>query len=75
MNQQDLRIATRNVNGILCKKHEIEVLLNTQYINVCLISTTHITNQSCINLRGKLSRTMHPYNQAKGGYSFYQRFH
>lgn len=68
MDQKDLRIATWNANGILNKKHDLEVFMNIQHIDVCLISETHMTNQSHLKLNGyKTYHTTHPDNQARGG--------
>lgn len=68
MNQKDLRIATWNANGLLNRKQELEVFLVTQNIDVCLISETHLTDQSYIKIRGyKVYHTIHPENRAKGG--------
>ena len=46
MDRQDLEIATWNVNGMLNKKHDIEVLVNTHHMDICLIFETHMTNCS-----------------------------
>lgn len=68
MDQCDLRITTWNANGIQNRKQELEIFLNTQNIDVCLISETHLTKQSYLKLRGyKVYHTIHPDNQAKGG--------
>lgn len=68
MDQKDLRIVAWNANGILNKIHDLEVFLNTQHIDVCLISETHMTNQSYLKIRGyKTYHTIHPDNQARGG--------
>lgn len=68
MDLTDLRIITWNANGIINKKDELEVLLNTIKIDVCLISETHFTKQSYFNIRGyKIYHTIHPSNQARGG--------
>lgn len=68
MDQKDLRVATWNANGILNEKHDLEAFLNTQHIDICLISETHMTNQTYIRLRGyKTYHTNHPDNQATGG--------
>lgn len=68
MKQRDLRIATWNANGILNKKEELEVFLNTQNIDICLISETHMTDQSYLKIRRfKVYHTPHPENKAFGG--------
>lgn len=68
MNRKDLRIATWNANGILNRKLELIVFLDTQNIDVCLISETHMTNQCYLKIRGyKVYHTPHPQNQARGG--------
>lgn len=68
MEKSDLRIATWNANGLLKRREEIQIFLNTQKIDVCLISETHFTKQNYLNIRGyKLYHTIHPQNQARGG--------
>lgn len=68
MVRHDLRIAAWNANGLLNRKNELHVFLETQKIDVCLVSETHLTNQSYFKLRGyKTYHTIHPRNQARGG--------
>jgi hypothetical protein len=64
----DLRIVTWNANGILQHQTELQVFLDIQKIDVCLISETHLTKQNYIKLRGYSSYlTAHPENTARGG--------
>ena len=68
MDQKDLRIATWNANGIQNRKQEIELFLKAQDIDICLVSETHLTNQSCLKINGyQVYQTIHPDNKAKGG--------
>ena len=68
MYKKDIRIATWNANGILNKKYELETSLNTQCIDVGLISETHFTKESYIKIKGyKIYHTPHPNNNARGG--------
>lgn len=61
MNQKDLRIAIWNANGVLNKRQELEIFLSTQHIDVCLISETHLTNQSYLKIKGyTVYHTTHP---------------
>lgn len=67
-NKNDLRIVTWNANGIQNRKHDLEVFLNMQNIDVCLISETHSTNHSHLKIHGyKVYQTIHPDNKARGG--------
>ena len=68
MNNTDLRIATWNANGILDKRIELEIFLNIQNIDVCLISETHLTRESFLRIKGyQVYHTYHPDNKARGG--------
>lgn len=68
MTRKDLRIATWNANGLLGKKEELEVFLTGQDIDICLISETHMTNQSYLKIsKYRAYHTPHPDNQASGG--------
>lgn len=68
MDQKDLRIVTWNANGLLNRKQEFEIFMNTQNVDICLISETHFTNHSYLKIKGyEVYHTSHPENQAKGG--------
>lgn len=57
-----------NANGLLRHKEELEILLNSEKIDVCLISETHFTNQSYLSFKNFiLYHTPHPSNKARGG--------
>jgi hypothetical protein len=59
---------TWNTNELLQYKENIIVTLVDQKIDVCLISETHITRESCIKLQGfGVYHTTHPNNCARGG--------
>lgn len=63
-----LKIMAWNANGLLNRIRELEVILNTEMIDICLISETHLTNQSYVKVRGyRLYHTTHPDNVGKGG--------
>ena len=63
-----LRIMAWNANGLLQHQQELQAVLDTEKLDVCLISETHFTNQSFIKFRGyKVYHTTHPENTAKGG--------
>lgn len=65
---EDLRIAAWNANGLLNHQHELQMFLDMQKIDVCLISETHFTQQSFIKMRGyQMYHTIHPLNSARGG--------
>lgn len=66
MNRKGPRIATWIVNGIVSKKREF--FLNTQHIDICLISEIHMTSQSYIQIkRYEICHTIYPDHQVKGG--------
>lgn len=68
MDLTELRIALWNFNGILKRKHEIELFLYSQNIDVRLITETHITNQTYLKFHGYQSyQSINPRNQVKGG--------
>lgn len=68
MNTKDLRIAAWNANGIIQRQQELQAFLDTQKIDVCLISETHLTAQEYIKFRGYITySTAHPQNTARGG--------
>jgi len=63
-----LKIMAWNANGLLQHQQELQVVLDTEKVDVCLVSETHFTKQSYIKFRGyKVYHTIHPENSAKGG--------
>lgn len=63
-----LKIMAWNANGLLKHQNELQVILNIENVDVCLISETHFTNQSFIQLKGyKIYHALHPNNKARGG--------
>jgi len=63
-----LRIMTWNANGLLDHKNELEAILETEKIDICLISETHFTNESYISFKNYSTyHTTHPTNRARGG--------
>ena len=63
-----LKIATWNVNGLAPNKHEVEVLINVHKLDILLISETHFTDQSLINIPNyNIYATNHPDGTAHGG--------
>jgi exonuclease III len=47
-----LKIMSWNANGLLNHQSELQVILDINKIDVCLISETHFTKQSFIKFRG-----------------------
>lgn len=43
-----------NGNGLARHKEELEIVLDLNEIDICLISETHFTNQSYIKFKGYL---------------------
>lgn len=57
-----------NANGLLNHQQELQVVLDINKIDVCLISETHFTKESFVNFKGyAIYHTIHPENSAKGG--------
>jgi hypothetical protein len=57
-----------NANGLMQHQQELQLILDTESMDVCLVSETHFTSQSFIRFRGyKVYHTIHPDNTAKGG--------
>ena len=64
----NLRIMEWNANGLVQHQQELLAVLDTEKIDVCFISETHLTRQSYIKFRGyKVYHTIHPANTARGG--------
>lgn len=47
-----IRIVTWNANGLLQHKSELEIFLEKQKIDICLISETHCTKESYLKIYG-----------------------
>lgn len=63
-----IKILLWNANGIQKQKKELELLLNSQSIDICLISETHLTSQSYFSIPlYETYHTIHPMNCARGG--------
>lgn len=64
----NLKIMEWNANGLLQHQKELQVVLDTEGIDVCLISETHFTKQSYIKFKGyQIYHALHPDNTARGG--------
>jgi exonuclease III len=56
-----------NANGLLQHRQELQAVLDTEKVDVCLVSETHFTKQSYIKIRGyKVYHIIHPVS-GKGG--------
>lgn len=63
-----IRIVIWNANGLSKHKSELEIFLDDQKIDVCLIFETHFTRESNFKILGyKTYHTIHPSNKARGG--------
>jgi exonuclease III len=57
-----------NANGLLQHQHELQAILSTENIDICLIAETHFTKESFIRLQYyNTYHTIHPDNTARGG--------
>lgn len=63
-----LRIMAWNANGLLKHQNELTAVLNMESIDVCLISESHFTKESHIQIKGyKVYHALHPNNTSRGG--------
>jgi exonuclease III len=63
-----LRIAVWNANGLSRRTKEINIFLTTNNIDVLLVSETHVTDRSHINIpHYAIYHTPHPDTKAHGG--------
>lgn len=63
-----LKIMAWNANGLLRHQNELQAVLSTEKIDVCLISESHFTRESFIKIKGyKVYQALHPDNTARGG--------
>ena len=63
-----LRIMEWNANGLLQHQHELQVILCSENIDICLISETHLTKESFIRFKNYSTyHSIHPANTARGG--------
>lgn len=68
MDHNQIRVATWNANGVLNKKQLLETFLIIQNIDVCLLSETHMTRSSELNIIGYICyKALHPSGQPRGG--------
>jgi exonuclease III len=62
-----LKITLWNASGLVQHQQKLQAVLDTEKVDVCLLSETHFTKQS-IKFRGyKVYHIIHPANSAKGG--------
>lgn len=65
---RSLKILAWNCNGLLQHQHELQVVLSTKNIDICLISETHFTKQSYVKFKGyETYHALHPDNCGRGG--------
>jgi exonuclease III len=63
-----LSIAVWNANGVSQRKQEINIFLRTNNIDVLLVSETHVTDRSHINIpHYAIYHTPHPDTKTHGG--------
>lgn len=63
-----LKIMSWNANGLHKHQEELQVILDMNQIDICLISETHFTNKSYFKLKGyQTYHTVHPDDSARGG--------
>lgn len=71
-----LKIMAWNANGLHKHKNELQVVLDIENIDVCLISETHFTKQSHIKFKGyNIYHAIHPDNTARGGSAIIVKAH
>lgn len=65
-----LKIVTWNANGLMQHIEELLVFLNTEKIDICLITESHLTRSSNLNISGYCCyHAIHPADRARGGSS------
>jgi exonuclease III len=63
-----LRALELNVNGLPQKHQELQLFLDEQKIDVCLLAETYLTSQSYITIKVyQVYHTVRPQNTARGG--------
>lgn len=63
-----IRVMEWNANGLSQHQRELEAVLNTENIDICLVAETHFTKESFTRIKNYLIyHTMHPSNTARGG--------
>lgn len=63
-----VRIVAWNANGLLQHRNEIQVFVELNKIDTCLISETHFTRESYLKIRGyNVYHTIHPQNVTRKG--------
>lgn len=63
-----MKIGTWNTNGLSPNKSEVEILLKMHDLDILLISETHLTDKSHIQIRNyNIYTTNHPDGTAHGG--------
>ena len=71
---KSIRIGTWNANGLTQHLAELEIFLNTEKIDICLISETHFTRSSYVSIRGYTCyHTTHPSDRPRGGSTIFIR--
>lgn len=63
-----IKIMAWNCNGLQKHHHELQVVLDIENVDVCLISETHFTKHSHIKFKGyTVYHALHPANKGRGG--------
>lgn len=71
-----LKVLTWNANGLINKRNELELFLQTNSIDIALITETHFTSWSYLRIHNyKLYECPHPSNRARGGSAVLIRDH
>jgi exonuclease III len=61
-----LRVLEWNVNGLQQKRQQLQLFLDEQEIDVCLLAETHLTKETYIKVKGyEVYHTVHPQNTAR----------
>lgn len=63
-----VKILCWNANGLTPRKNELQLVLDFNHVDICLVSETHFTKESYLRLKGyKCYHAVHPSNNARGG--------
>lgn len=62
-----IKLMLWNANGIIKHKNELQIILDRDNIDVCLITETHLTKNAFIKFKNyAIYHTIHPSNTPRG---------
>lgn len=65
---ENIRVVAWNANGLLQHRNEVQMFLDLNKVDVCLISEKHFTRESYLKIKEyNMYLATHPQNAARGG--------